>query len=713
MSGKKLRIFLGDITHDTIILVSDTIPINIGFIASYIQKLYGEKVEIELFKYPKEIISEIKKNPPDVIALSNYSWNSNLSEFIASLAKKINPNIVTVQGGTNFPHDEETQRNFILERPSTDIFTILEGEKSCANIIGRVLESDKDRTKIFKKEINGCVFIHPDTRESENPSFYRGEILSRIKDLDEIPSPYLNGMLDKFFDGRLTPFIETNRGCPFKCSFCHTGADYFHKLNKFSEDRVKAEIEYIGKKAGVLGITNLHLADVNFGMYPQDNLTCEILLESKRKYQWPLALMTTTGKNSKERIMKITEKLGNIFEVTMSMQSMSESVLDNINRANIKLSHMVGINNELRNKGRSTAAELIVPLPGETKKSFVQGVNNIINSNVSRLVIYTLMMLHGTNFKKPAYRKKFGYDTKYRIVPLNFGEYEGHKVFDYEEAGVSTKDLSFDDYLFIRALALLVESLYNGSPFKEFFKYAKFYDIQPADLLKILYDNLLEGPDDVQQVMKDFLFDTKNELWNSREELLNYYNQDENFMKLKSGKVGGNLIYKYKSKSLLRFSNSWISFLKDQILKLVLEKSKEDKSKKIIHDEVSEIASFCKLKINALLDADAKTDSINGEFKFDILHWIEDEDNKKKLRDFRFKNNKSVEMFFEFTDDQIRMRKDVFSRWGKDINAVSKIVTRIDNLESQFRKVRFKEDNYLRDIYKKIGDTNIRYSLSS
>ena len=64
---------------------------------------------------------------------------------------------------------------------------------------------------------------------------------------------------------------------------------------------------------------------------------------------------------------------------------------------------------------------------------FVKGVNNIINSNVSRLVIYTLMMLHGTNFKQPSYRKKFGYITKYRIVPLNFGEYEGHKVFDYEE----------------------------------------------------------------------------------------------------------------------------------------------------------------------------------------------------------------------------------------------------------------------------------------
>ena len=102
---KKARIFLCDLTYDTIILVSDTIPINIGFVGSYLRKQFGEKVEIDLFKYPNDVIKEIKKNPPDIIALSNYSWNSNLSEFVASIAKKINPNVVTIQGGTNFPHE--------------------------------------------------------------------------------------------------------------------------------------------------------------------------------------------------------------------------------------------------------------------------------------------------------------------------------------------------------------------------------------------------------------------------------------------------------------------------------------------------------------------------------------------------------------------------------------------------------------------------------
>ena len=41
MSKKKLKIFLCDLTYDTIILVSDTIPINIGFVGSYIKKNFS------------------------------------------------------------------------------------------------------------------------------------------------------------------------------------------------------------------------------------------------------------------------------------------------------------------------------------------------------------------------------------------------------------------------------------------------------------------------------------------------------------------------------------------------------------------------------------------------------------------------------------------------------------------------------------------------
>ena len=47
--------------------------------------------------------------------------------------------------------------------------------------------------------------------------------VERIKDLTEIPSPYLEGKLDEFFDGKLQPTIQTTRGCPFACTFCVEG----------------------------------------------------------------------------------------------------------------------------------------------------------------------------------------------------------------------------------------------------------------------------------------------------------------------------------------------------------------------------------------------------------------------------------------------------------------------------------------------------------
>ena len=206
--------------------------------------------------------------------------------------------------------------------------------------------------------------------------------------------------------------------------------------------------------------------------------------------------------------------------------------------------------------------------------------------------------------------------------------------------------------------------------------------------------------------------ETQSELWDTEKELLDFYNKEENYQKLKRGEVGGNLLYKYKSQSLLEASSSLISFLEDQVLKEVISKQKGIKSTEVIKSELREIANFCSLKINALLDANADTKPVSGKFNYDILNWIESENNKR-LSDYKFANDEKIELFFEFTEDQMLMRKDVFTRYGTDLNSVSKIVTRIDSLESQYRKVRQKDETSLRDIYKKIGDTNIRYTLAN
>ena len=112
------------------------------------------------------------------------------------------------------------------------------------------------------------------------------------------------------------------------------------------------------------------------------------------------------------------------------------------------------------------------------------------------------------------------------------------------------------------------------------------------------------------------------------------------------------------------------------------------------------------------LNPNTETNPVEGLFKFDILKWLDDEKENKRLSEYKFPLD-SEKLIFEFTKDQKFIRNDIFKRYGTSINAISKIVTRIPNLESQYRKVRFEHDDYLRDVYKKVGENFVRYALSN
>ena len=72
--------------------------------------------------------------------------------------------------------------------------------------------------------------------------------LPRILELDKhLPSPYTMGLLDEFFDDKLTPMIQTSRGCPYSCTFCHDGIPYMNKTRAFSQTRVREELAYIDR----------------------------------------------------------------------------------------------------------------------------------------------------------------------------------------------------------------------------------------------------------------------------------------------------------------------------------------------------------------------------------------------------------------------------------------------------------------------------------
>jgi radical SAM superfamily enzyme YgiQ (UPF0313 family) len=687
MINNPLRIYLCDLSHDSILLSSDTIPINIGFIGSYARKIHQNRIQVSLFKYPKHIIKAISELPPDLIALSNYSWNSRLAEYIAGIAKQANPATVTVQGGPNFPEQDELQLRFIQARPNTDFFIELEGEVAFASLVDCVLAARDGGQPLSEVTAPGCVSIVPSTRLDDQPVLRKGPRPNRVKDLDEIPSPYLNGMLDPFFDGQLVPFIETNRGCPFACTFCHTGNTYFNKINNFSIDRIKAEIHYIGKRIAKSGITHLYLADTNFGMYMRDREISVELAKAQEIYGWPFHIYATTGKNNKERVIEVTKELGQALTVHMSVQSMDPTVLKNIKRSNIRLDDYMQINRTLAARGQFTRGEIIAGLPGETRESCNRGVVALLDAEVDILTSYSLILLHGTPFQDPHYADQYKFVGKYRLVPLNFGEYAGVRVFDAEETGVANKDMSFDDYLWVRGLSLMIEVLHNSRPFDEFFKYARVHGLKPFAFIMMAYNEIKRAPAAVRAVLDGFLAETRGELWDSEVELVAHYSKDQNYQKLLNGEAGCNVINKYKAASLIVALDSWIDFLADLCIEVASASSaaSADRRDSEVSREMGVLKEFVKNKITGLLDPRGDSTVRRMESSYDVKAWMQDSGLAPLAQ---FELSVPIEYEFFYAPEQLAVSKDMLRRYGSDLNGLSKIVTRVSSIESLFRHCR-------------------------
>ena len=112
-----------------------TFPLGTAFVASYAQKMLGDIYNIELFKFPDPLSQAILDKQPLVLACSNYSWNLELTYKLLSWAKSINPNIVTVVGGPNFPVTASEKSQFLGNRSVIDFYIELEGELGFVDLL--------------------------------------------------------------------------------------------------------------------------------------------------------------------------------------------------------------------------------------------------------------------------------------------------------------------------------------------------------------------------------------------------------------------------------------------------------------------------------------------------------------------------------------------------------------------------------------------------
>ncbi len=182
-----LKIYLADLTYDTVDLQTAVFPLNIGYVASYCKKRFASKVDITLFKYIDELDRAINESPPDILGMSNYVWNHRVSLEMFRMLSKKNPYALKIWGGPNFPMDLPSQKKFLNEFSEIDVYVPLEGEIGFSNVIEKVLHSDSKeefREKVLSSPIDNCLFLGLDGKLQ----YHFTE--SRITNLDEIPSPW-------------------------------------------------------------------------------------------------------------------------------------------------------------------------------------------------------------------------------------------------------------------------------------------------------------------------------------------------------------------------------------------------------------------------------------------------------------------------------------------------------------------------------------------
>ena len=148
--------------------------------------------------------------------------------------------------------------------------------------------------------IHGIIY-----RDRETGVIYR-TAPEKIISMDSLPSPYLDGTFDEFYQKYSSEFSgiiwETNRGCPYGCTFCTWGEFAFKKIREKPMEQVKREIEWIGKNK----VKYIAMSDSNFGIRERDIELTEMLAACKRKYGVPNFISVSWAKNSPDKILKIS-----------------------------------------------------------------------------------------------------------------------------------------------------------------------------------------------------------------------------------------------------------------------------------------------------------------------------------------------------------------------------------------------------------------------
>jgi hypothetical protein len=359
----------------------------------------------------------VRYESPDVLAFSTYVWNERYSLEIARRAKALKPRALVVFGGPSVPRRPERAARFFADHPYVDALVLGEGELAFRDILRGAPLS----------EIPGLAL--PGGLTSTRP---------RIEDLAQTASPYLDGTFAAMPAGAAA-VLETNRGCPFACTFCDWGQAIASKVHEMPRARLSAELEFIAARR----IPYLYLVDANFGIRRRDVEIIREIGEIKARTGFPQYVFFHLTKNATERHLEVVLALreaGIGTHLALSAQDFEPHVLHAVKRENIKLERALELRRICHEKAIPTFNELILGLPGQTYDSFARSMAKAITPwPLDAFQLYLARMIENAEMSSPEDRARFGIETRSVLVASFQRASSVDPVPEMEEVVVGTR----------------------------------------------------------------------------------------------------------------------------------------------------------------------------------------------------------------------------------------------------------------------------------
>jgi anaerobic magnesium-protoporphyrin IX monomethyl ester cyclase len=314
----------------------------------------------------EKIKAQIKNRKPDIVGIAGpFTCQIEHSLRISSLAKEVDPSILTVVGG---PHVTVVPKGFLEEAKNVDIAVIGEGEYAMRDIA----ECFQGKKRL--EDILGIAYRKNGEIKVNSPRPF-------IRDLDILPYPaydhvnmeqYLNPKKIGYrsFRDRAISMI-TSRGCPFNCCFCSVHLHMGKGFRAHSEKYVLSHIEFV---VDAFKVKNIFFEDDNLTFdIPRFEAICDGLISRKIKIGWE----TPNGVRADCLNLDLLKKMkkSGCNSVFFGVESGDQQVLDNVICKSLDLNRVVEVARLCRNIGLKTGGFYIIGFPGETKENMQRTVN--------------------------------------------------------------------------------------------------------------------------------------------------------------------------------------------------------------------------------------------------------------------------------------------------------------------------------------------------